>query len=141
MKIVLRLVLRFGASNNIFKVCFAFFDFSLSFSCSLRKIRHFDLVHIFILSGKKNVSSFLISNDSFSIGLQLWLWRHLYHSVCGAAKLLAVKVGGHKKGLPLGPAPTWTSWPAFDSDGVRIILKVWRTATLQLLDLQTLYYL
>ena len=40
-----------------------------------------------------------------------------------AAKLPALKVEGLEKSLPLGPSPTQTSWPRFDSNQVQIILK------------------
>ena len=41
-----------------------------------------------------------------------------------AAKLLAVKVGGHKKSLPTGPGPFKTSQPGFELYQGQIILKV-----------------
>ena len=41
-----------------------------------------------------------------------------------AAKLLAVKVGGLKKGLPAGPRPQSASVPGFEPLRLQIILKV-----------------
>ena len=55
-----------------------------------------------------------------------------------ATKLLAVKVEGLKKSLPPGPGPSRTSQPGINFDWVPIILKVWRMATLQPYNLQTL---
>ena len=58
-----------------------------------------------------------------------------------AVKLLGVKVGGVKKSPPLSPCPCQTTRPEFNSDRVRIILKVYQTITLHPFDLQNLYYL
>ena len=54
-----------------------------------------------------------------------------------AAKLLAVKVGGLKKGLPAGPGPSQPVCPGSMPGRSQIILKVWWLVTLQPFDLQT----
>ena len=57
-----------------------------------------------------------------------------------AAKLLAVKVGGLKKGLPAGPGPSQPVCPGSIPSRSPIILKVWWLVTLQPFDLQTLNF-
>ena len=54
-----------------------------------------------------------------------------------AAKLLAVKVGGLKKGLPAGPGPSQPVCPGSMPGRSQIILKVWWLVILQPFDLQT----
>ena len=54
-----------------------------------------------------------------------------------AAKLLAVKVGGLKKGLPAGPGPSQPVCPGSIPGRGPIILKVWWLVTLQPFNLQT----
>ena len=54
-----------------------------------------------------------------------------------AAKLLAVKVGGLKKGLPAGPGPSQPVCPGSMPGRSQIILKVWWLVTLQPFNLQT----
>ena len=44
-----------------------------------------------------------------------------------------------KSPLP-GHGPTWTSWPRFDSDWSRIILKVWLLVTLQPFDYRPQFF-
>ena len=57
-----------------------------------------------------------------------------------AFKLLAVKVGGLKKTSAAWPWPLSATWPGFEADWVRMIPKVWQTATLKTFDLQTHIY-